>query len=107
MLYSLMSPESGRVLVDGRDVATDPVAARRALGVLPDARGVYKRMTERENNPYFGELHGLPRANVDASTGTMADPLQMEDVLGHNGKDTGWDTGGMMLHSSGVHGYIK
>src|SRR3546814_12020589 len=72
MLYSLMSPESGRVLVDGRDVATDPVAARRALGVLPDARGVYKRLTARENIQYFGELHGLPRAIVDARIGTLA-----------------------------------
>src|SRR3546814_4021335 len=34
MLYTLMRPESGRVLVDGRDVASDPEAARRALGVL-------------------------------------------------------------------------
>src|SRR3546814_16583092 len=81
MLYSLMSPESGRVLVDGRDVATDPVAARRALGVLPDARGVYKRLTARENIQYFGELHGLPRAIVDARIGTLAAALQMEDFL--------------------------
>ncbi|MFC3716163.1 ATP-binding cassette domain-containing protein [Luteimonas soli] len=81
MLYSLMAPESGRVLVDGRDVATDPVAARRALGVLPDARGVYKRLTARENIRYFGELHGLPRAIVDARIATLAAALQMEDFL--------------------------
>src|SRR5690349_14663573 len=47
MLYTLMRPESGRVLVDGKDVASDAEAARRALGVLPDARGVYKRSEER------------------------------------------------------------
>ena len=59
MLYTLMQPASGRVLVDGRDVASDAIAARRALGVLPDARGVYKRLTARENIAYFGELHGM------------------------------------------------
>src|SRR3546814_13648878 len=80
-MYSLMSPESGRVLVDGSDVATDPVAARRALGVLPDARGVYKRLTARENIPYFGELHGLPRAIVAARIRTLAAVLQIEDFL--------------------------
>src|SRR3546814_6911764 len=78
---SLMWPESGRGLVDGRDGATDPVAARRARGVLPDARGVYKRLTARENIQYFGELHGLPRAIVDARNGTLAAALQMEDFL--------------------------
>src|SRR5512137_2611369 len=60
MLYTLMQPESGRVLVDGLDPRGDPGAVRRRLGVLPDARGVYKRLTARENIAYFGELHGMP-----------------------------------------------
>jgi sodium transport system ATP-binding protein len=81
MLYSLMAPERGRVLVDGRDVAADPLAARRALGVLPDARGVYKRLTARENIRYFGELHGMPREQVDARIRVLATALQMEDFL--------------------------
>src|SRR5690606_13403071 len=37
MLYTLMTPERGRVLVDGVDVATDAERVRRTLGVLPDA----------------------------------------------------------------------
>ena len=47
MLYTLMSPDRGSVRVDGIDAARDPDAARRRLGVLPDARGVYKRLTAR------------------------------------------------------------
>ena len=81
MLYTLMRPESGRVLVDGRDVAADPEAARRALGVLPDARGVYKRLTARENIRYFGELHGMSRAAIDERTRMLAEALQMQDFL--------------------------
>jgi sodium transport system ATP-binding protein len=81
MLYTLMQPESGRVLVDGRDVAADPEAARRALGVLPDARGVYKRLTARENIRYFGQLHGMAPALIDERTRQLAAALQMEDFL--------------------------
>jgi sodium transport system ATP-binding protein len=81
MLYTLMQPESGRVLVDGRDVAVDPGYARRALGVLPDARGVYKRLTARENIRYFGELHGMGAALIAERTRALADALQMEDFL--------------------------
>ena len=47
MLYTLMKPDSGQVLVDGIDAAVDPIAVRRRLGVLPDARGLYKRLTSR------------------------------------------------------------
>ncbi len=81
MLYTLMQPETGRVLVDGRDVAADAVAARRALGVLPDARGVYKRLTARENIAYFGELHGMPAREISERTRVLAEALQMQDFL--------------------------
>ena len=81
MLYTLMQPETGRVLVDGRDVAADAVAARRALGVLPDARGVYKRLTARENIAYFGELHGMAQGEIAERTRALAEALQMEDFL--------------------------
>jgi sodium transport system ATP-binding protein len=81
MLYTLMKPETGRVLVDGIDVAADPTAARRALGVLPDARGVYKRLTARENIAYFGELYGLDQATIAERTRRLAQALQMDDFL--------------------------
>ena len=81
MLYTLMRPESGRVLVDGRAVAADPEAARRALGVRPDARGVYKRLPAREDIRYFGELHGMSAAAIAERTRVLAAALQMEDFL--------------------------
>ena len=62
MLYTLMKPDRGSVRIDGIDAATDPLAVRRRLGVLPDARGLYKRLSARENIDYFGRLQGLDAA---------------------------------------------
>ena len=81
MLYTLMSPDRGSVLVDGIDAARDPVAVRRALGVLPDARGVYKRLTARENIAYFGEQHGLSRELIAERTRKLSQALDMDDIL--------------------------
>ncbi|MBU8977182.1 ATP-binding cassette domain-containing protein [Lysobacter sp. MMG2] len=81
MLYTLMTPDAGQVLVDGVDAARDPAAVRRALGVLPDARGVYKRLTARENIAYFGELHGMSKQAIAQRTQVLADALQMHDIL--------------------------
>lgn len=81
MLYTLMTPETGRVLVDGVDVAADPERVRRSLGVLPDARGVYKRLSARENIQYFGQLHGMSAQAIAARTAKLAAALQMEDFL--------------------------
>jgi sodium transport system ATP-binding protein len=81
MLYTLMQPDAGQVLIDGVDVAADPMAARRSLGVLPDARGVYKRLTARENIAYFGRLHGLDTATINARTERLVQALNMQDFV--------------------------
>ena len=81
MLYTLMKPDAGQVLVDGVDASRDPAAVRRALGVLPDARGVYKRLTARENIAYFGELHGLSSDVIAQRTTVLSRALQMDDIL--------------------------
>ena len=60
MLYTLMRPDTGRVLVDGIDAGVDSLAVRKRLGVLPDARGLYKHLTARENIDYFARLQGVP-----------------------------------------------
>jgi sodium transport system ATP-binding protein len=81
MLYTLMTPDSGQVLVDGIDAAVDPVAVRRTLGVLPDARGLYTRLTARENIDYFANLHGIDAALVQARREALAAALDMHDIL--------------------------
>ena len=81
MLYTLMQPDSGQVLVDGMDAAIDPVAVRRVLGVLPDARGLYKRLTAAENIEYFARLHGIEDATMHARRDALTEALEMRDIL--------------------------
>jgi sodium transport system ATP-binding protein len=81
MLYTLMSPDSGRVLVDGIDAAIEPTRVRERLGVLPDARGIYKRLTARENIAYFGALQGLDARLIAARTEALVAALDMRDFI--------------------------
>ena len=81
MLYTLMTPDAGAVKVDGLDAAADPEAVRRRLGVLPDSRGLYKRLTSRENIRYFGRLHGLDDATIAARTQALVQALGMEEII--------------------------
>jgi sodium transport system ATP-binding protein len=82
MLYTLMKPETGHIRVDGTDITLDPDGARRKLGVLPDARGLYKRLTARENIEYFGRLHGLDEATLKSRTDHLISELGIEDIAG-------------------------
>jgi sodium transport system ATP-binding protein len=80
MLYTLMAPDSGKVLVDGIDAAADALAVRRRLGVLPDARGLYKRLTARENIDYFARLQGLPEDELRTRREALIEALDMADI---------------------------
>jgi sodium transport system ATP-binding protein len=80
MLYTLMKPDAGQVLVDGVDAYTDALAVRRRLGVLPDARGLYKRLTAAENIDYFGRLHGMDPALLASRREALIDGLEMRDI---------------------------
>ena len=50
MLYTLLKPDSGNMRVDGIDPESDPLKVKRALGVVPDSRGLYDRLTAREKH---------------------------------------------------------
>jgi len=80
MLYTLMRPDRGQVRVDGLDAVTDTVAVRRKLGVLPDSRGLYKRLTARENIRYFASLQDVADADALPREQRLIEALGMEDI---------------------------
>ena len=80
MLETLLRPDAGTIHVDGHDALRAPLAVRRALGALPDARGLYTRLSARENIEYFAALHGLTRARAAARTDELIEALGMQDI---------------------------
>ncbi len=77
MLYTLLEPDSGQMRVDGIDPREQPIEVKRALGVVPDSRGLYDRLTARENIAYYGKLHGLDKATIQRRTDEFVEVLDM------------------------------
>ena len=80
MLYTLMRPDAGSIHVDGVDALAEPLAVRRSLGVLPDARGIYKRLTARENIDYFAALQGMAPAEARVRADALIAALGMGEL---------------------------
>ena len=78
MIYALITPETGVVTVDGINSTDNPMQARARMGVLPDARGLYKRLTARENMVYFGRLQGMKEADIKRRSAELIERLGME-----------------------------
>jgi len=81
MIAALLPPDSGRISVDGLDVVKQPSQALARMGVLSDARGLYPRLTARENVVYYGRLHGMTAAAASARVDTLARMLDMAPLL--------------------------
>ena len=59
ILSTLMVPSSGRAVILGSDVATDPSALRRKIGVVFQAQSIDRKLTAAENLWHQGHLYGL------------------------------------------------
>ena len=80
MLYAVLAPDSGRILVDDVDAVEAPQAAQARLGVLPDGFGLYPRLTAREHLEYFGELHGIGGEHLSTRIEELLDLLDMRAI---------------------------
>lgn len=59
MIAGLVPPAQGSVRVDGIDLAADPAAVKRRLGVVPQEIALYEDLTARENIDFWGGIYGL------------------------------------------------
>lgn len=86
MLYTLMKPDSGSIQMDGIDAIRAPQRVRSLLGALPDARGIYPRLTMRENIRYFGQLHQIPPALLEERIEKFVQLLDCDDCIDRRAK---------------------
>jgi len=86
ILYTLMQPDKGVALVDGFDTSQQPQEVQRRIGVLPDNRGLYPRLTGREHVRYYGRLHGMEKRRLEAEIDELVATLHMEDVADRRAK---------------------
>jgi sodium transport system ATP-binding protein len=80
MLYAVMKPDAGQIMVDAVDAVAVPQEAQTRLGVLPDGFGLYPRLTAREHIEYFGELHGISGARLQQRAHELIEMLDMSAI---------------------------
>jgi sodium transport system ATP-binding protein len=81
MIGSLVEIGGGSVVIDNVNVARDPNGARKISGILTDARGLYTRLTARENIRYYAELRGVDSSRSEATINRFVDWLDMKDII--------------------------
>lgn len=82
IVTGLLRPDAGTVSVLGSDVWSDPAAAKRALGVLPDRLRLFDRLTGAQLLYYSATLRGLDGATARKRSADLAAAFGLQDALG-------------------------
>jgi len=86
ILATVLKPDRGSARIGGVSLATDPLRARRQLGVLPHSSGLYQNLTARENIVYYGRLHGLAGAELERQTAALIERLDLGAIADRRAK---------------------
>jgi ABC-2 type transport system ATP-binding protein len=95
LLATLTVPDRGTMSVDGIDVATEPLEAKRRIALCTsDERSFYFRLSARENLEFFGALMGLSGAHLRRR---IAECAELVDLSQHLDRRFGGFSSGMRV----------
>jgi len=78
LVCGLLGPDGGSIQV-GPGESTS-IERRRRVGALLDHKGLYDRLTARENIAYFGRLHGIPARTLPSRVQEVVEALGLERI---------------------------
>jgi sodium transport system ATP-binding protein len=79
VLYTVLKPDAGSASIDNIDVARHALEARRRIGTLPHASGLYPHLTARENIAYYAALYGMPPDRAEERVAQVIEQLAIGD----------------------------
>ncbi len=81
ILYTILQPDRGIALVDGKNTLVEKLEVQRRIGALPESHGLYPRLTSRENIRYYGQLQGLSGGKLEERINHLVELLEMQDIV--------------------------
>lgn len=80
MLTGMIEPTGGRCLVDGIEVAKDPLAVKKIIGYLPEDVGFYGNLTAEQNLDYFARFYGMDAKEREARIAGLLELVHLDGV---------------------------
>jgi ABC-2 type transport system ATP-binding protein len=81
MMVGLMSPDSGKIHIKGKDIARDPISAKRIIGYVPDQAYLYGKLTGLEFFHVIGNFFNMTPNEITKSIRHYAQHLGFESWL--------------------------
>jgi ABC-2 type transport system ATP-binding protein len=81
MITGFLAPTSGTAFICGHDIETEPLAAKRRTGYLPEGAPAYPDMTTAEFLDFVAHIRALRGVEARRRIGYIADLIHIADVM--------------------------
>lgn len=78
ILTGLLRPDAGTARIGGFDVASQPLEAKRLVGLVPETGALYEALSAEEYLRFVGDLHGLSRAHSAGRARELLEFLELD-----------------------------
>lgn len=82
MIVGLLKPDTGSIRINGRDIAREPIEAKRQMAFVPDTPDVYDKLTGLEYLNFIGDIYGVPPAQRRERIERFGDTFELTGALG-------------------------
>lgn len=91
-ITTIQKYDSGSVKIDGHDIKTEYLEARKLIGIAQQHISLDKDLTVRQNLKHHAILHKIPRKDLDRVVKETADILELGEFMDHKVMDLsgGW-----------------
>jgi ABC-2 type transport system ATP-binding protein len=86
ILTTLLTPDGGRALIEGRDVVRDAAAVRELIGLAGQSAAIQEELTGRENLELVGRLYHLGRATAKARATELLETFGLAEAAGRTAR---------------------
>jgi ABC-2 type transport system ATP-binding protein len=93
ILSGILKPTKGTAIIAGFDVTKNLKEIKTIIGVCPQEAAVFKFLNARENIELFGNLHGVPKKELEERTDTFLELLELAEASKRTAKGY---SGGML-----------
>jgi len=79
MISGLIAPTKGDASIGGHSIRTNPLDAKRLLGVIPQEIALYLQLTARQNLEFFGKMYNLRGKELNTRVDEVLDFIDLKD----------------------------
>ena len=82
MTTGILAPDEGSIVLDGRDIKTDAIEAKRNMGFVSDDPDKFLRLKGVEFLSFMADIYGVGQTDRERRIADLAERFEMNDALG-------------------------